>query len=257
MITHFFFIPRLMIGWSTFWIVVVYACLLSLGHDPFNLPEWRAKSIRRACTIAAQCICYDMNIFPKQVRVKADYSKYLGKDYEKTYDGAGIQVQNHLSPFESLICWGFRSPQASMLGKREGEKIPGGKQLVGPMGHVLTSRDVRDSKEDRDKTMKQITEKQMKAERGETLPLLIFPEGATTNGRSLLQFKRGAFTNERAVKPYYSKYKSMTGVSPCAGDATSFIGVMMLTLHCLHIDYTIYEMPVFKPNEYFWKHHWD
>ena len=41
--------------------------------------------------------------------------------------------------------------------------------------------------------MKQITERQIECEKGNEWPLIIFPEGGTTNGSSLIEFKKGAF----------------------------------------------------------------
>lgn len=41
------------------------------------------------------------------------------------------------------------------------------------------------------------------------------------------------------------------------GDAISFLSYIQVMLHCLFTIYTVYEMPVFAPNDYFWKHHWD
>lgn len=102
-----------------------------------------------------------------------------------------------------------------------------------------------------------MAERQIKAERGEAMPLCIFPEGATSNGTSILQFQKGAFLTGRAVKPHYSKYWSVTSASPCHGDAISMVAHILVMIHTLYTRYTLYEMPVFKPNEYFWKHHWD
>lgn len=89
------------------------------------------------------------------------------------------------------------------------------------------------------------------------MPLCIFPEGATSNGTHLLQFQRGAFLSLRKVKPHYSKYWSVNGVSPCHGDAINFVSHLILSPHTFASIYTVYEMPVFEPNEYFWQHHWD
>jgi hypothetical protein len=85
----------------------------------------------------------------------------------------------------------------------------------------------------------------------------MYAEGATTNGSSIISFRKGAFASLRAVKPYYSKSWSVTGVSFCHGDATSLVAYLSIMAHGLLNVYTVTEMPVFRPNEYFWKHHWD
>lgn len=47
-------------------------------------------------------------------------------------------------------------------------------------------------------------------------PILnIFPEGCTTNGTKLIQFKKGAFNSLRAVRPVVITYNSPEwGLSP-------------------------------------------
>ena len=86
---------------------------------------------------------------------------------------------------------------------------------------------------------------------------MICPEGATTNGKYLIQFKRGAFFSLRAVKPHFSSYWTFNGISPVHGDALSFVAYINVLFACGFVAVTYNEMPVFEPNEYFWKHHWD
>jgi hypothetical protein len=42
-------------------------------------------------------------IYPRRERIHVDYTKYLGKDYNYTHDGAGIHVANHITPMDVLI----------------------------------------------------------------------------------------------------------------------------------------------------------
>jgi len=48
---------------------------------------------------------------------------------------------------------------------------------------------------------------------GEYRPLLVFPEGGTTNGSGLIKFKKGAFYAEKTVKPVMLKYSLNDTVS--------------------------------------------
>ena len=43
---------------------------------------------------------------------------------------------------------------------------------------------------------------------GQSQPLILFPEGCTTNNTELVAFKRGAFFGLNAVKPIALKYYS-------------------------------------------------
>ena len=61
----------------------------------------------------------------------------------------------------------------------------------------------------------------------------------------------------RAVKPHYTKVYSMTSASPCHGDAISMVAHILVMIHTFRTKYVVHEMPVFKPNDYFWKNHWD
>ena len=102
--------------------------------------------------------------------------------------------------------------------------------------------------------MQQIEERQVLSEKGLYPVLHIFPEGATTNGKELIQFKRGAFHNLRPVKPIYFKYWS-----PGSSAASDILGFFKhLPSVCLAPFFTInvYELPVFTPNDYFWENHW-
>jgi lysophosphatidylcholine acyltransferase/lyso-PAF acetyltransferase len=67
----------------------------------------------------------------------------------------------------------------------------------------LVGRDKKDSKEQREKLLADVAEQQRLAEQGLKPAICIFPEGATTNGEYLLEFKRGAFLSLHSVKPYY------------------------------------------------------
>ncbi len=95
------------------------------------------------------------------------------------------------------------------------------------------------------------------AEKGESPPLLIYPEGCTTNGRCLVKFRKGAFASLRGVKPFFSKVSSFTGILPVHGDAISFWAYLILFPGSGFSTFTLFELPVFTPNDYFWKNHWD
>lgn len=102
-----------------------------------------------------------------------------------------------------------------------------------------------------------IAERTRQAEKGLVPPIGIFPEGATTNGESLLQFKRGAFASLLAVKPFYSKTWTLTGVSMGSTDGISLFAYVCSLFSCGIASFILYEMPVFRPNEFFWQNHWD
>ena len=54
-----------------------------------------------------------------------------------------------------------------------------------------------------------IKERQSEIERtGEASPMVIFPEGTTTNGTALLKMKKGAFYGRKTITPIVLKYST-------------------------------------------------
>ena len=61
--------------------------------------------------------------------------------------------------------------------------------------------------EKREKAIDTIKQRQELIETtGKYAPLLVFPEGGTTNGSALLKFKQGAFISEKRCRPMLLKY---------------------------------------------------
>lgn len=111
----------------------------------------------------------------------------------------------------------------------------------------------RTSTTDRKCLLPLIDERQKQAEAGIFPPLVIFPEGGTTNGTCLIKFAKGAFAGLNAVQPTGITYKSAlvsvgNAALPFAGHFLQVMGSPWTTC-----EMRIY--PVFKPNEYFWTHH--
>ena len=77
-------------------------------------------------------------------------------------------------------------PKIAVLSKRENLAIIGMKQIVEGFDYMLVGRDSKDSKEVRMANLKAIEERQIAAEKGERTPLMLCPEGCTTNGRYLI-----------------------------------------------------------------------
>jgi 1-acyl-sn-glycerol-3-phosphate acyltransferase len=90
-----------------------------------------------------------------------------------------------------------------------------------------------------------------------TTPVIIYPEGATKRQTELIQFKPGAFKSLCSVQPFSLKYDSIWGIQPQSINGrlhtTFWISCCMPPFGTiLHKRY-----PVFRPNQYFWDHHWE
>lgn len=86
--------------------------------------------------------------------------------------------------------------------------------------------------------------------------MALYPEGCTSNGDGMIQFKKGAFASLLPVQPFCIRYKNLR----CRlqhGDATHYHSWIIYSFQVIASIITYDELPVFEPNEYFWQHHWD
>jgi len=82
-------------------------------------------------------------------------------------------------------------------------------------------------------------------------PVAIYPEGSTTNGDYLISFKNGAFISCLPVQPMITYNHSH--VLTIDGHLSMFMNLCKSPFNTL----TFRLFPVFEPNEYFWKTHWE
>lgn len=113
----------------------------------------------------------------------------------------------------------------------------------------------RASKNSRKDMFTQIAERQELCEQGIYPPLIIYPEGGTSNGTHLLKFKQGAFAGLRSVQPLIMKYGKTNNNLDNECCAYNFLAHSVMMFSCLYSSCTTLELPVFTPNDYFWKHH--
>ena len=67
---------------------------------------------------------------------------------------------------------------------------------------------------------------------GELYPLIVFAEAGTTNGSGIIKFKRGAFYDEKRIRPYFMKYDPHRVIS-IAYDCVEQVPMVMLQLSWL------------------------
>lgn len=103
-------------------------------------------------------------------------------------------------------------PYVSFFGKAESKSIPGVAALCEVLDQIMFKRDKKLSKEAAEQIVDVIMERQLQAEQQLRPPIVIFPEGGTTNGEYVVKFNRGAFASLRAVKPFAEKMWSLTGI---------------------------------------------
>jgi hypothetical protein len=82
--------------------------------------------------------------------------------------------------------------------------------------------------------------------------LIIHAEGGTTNGK-MIKFKKGPFASLRSIRPRAIKYHG-SFVVPRSGildGAKLYILAPLMGPNYIKV----YDCPIFRPNDYFWKNH--
>lgn len=129
--------------------------------------------------------------------INMDYSYYLGPNYKEGYkeiQKTSTVVCNHISWIDTMCLYQYYKLAFSLdIGFK---RVP----LMGKLGDLIDSIYLPrgSSQEKRDEALKRMTDRQELIEKtGNYAPLLVFAEGATTNGSGLMKFKKGAFISER------------------------------------------------------------
>ncbi|KAG2450730.1 hypothetical protein HYH02_004568 [Chlamydomonas schloesseri] len=80
------------------------------------------------------------------------------------------------------------------------------------------------------------------------LPMMLFPEGTTTNNKYLMPFKRGAFVAGVPVQPLVLKYRGSPRFSP-TWDAMPGHLHILLTMTELSFGVTVHVLPLYEPSQ--------
>jgi len=125
-------------------------------------------------------------------RPKVDYSKWLGPDWKPKYEGASMLISNHTGFIEIFLTFIFIRPMPGFIAKNLMKTIPSVGLIATAVGTLFMDRT---DKKNRNAVLEQILTRQKQVVKGEVPPLMIFPEGCSTNGKSLIKFKKGAFAS--------------------------------------------------------------
>lgn len=154
---------------------------------------------------------------------------------------ADIVVCNHVSPLGDILynlfahCPGF-------VAKAAVAEIPFIGTIATSIQSIFISRSSKSSK---------AATKELLIRRGLSgsafPPILIFPEGTTTNGVSVAQFKVGAFLAGAKVQPVALRYPFMN-FSPSWSTESALFSLMMTWSQCWNCMEVIY-LPIYFPDE--------
>ena len=90
---------------------------------------------------------------------------------------------------------------------------------------------------------------------GDYPPLLVFPEGTTSNGTILFKFKKGAFLSEKKVRPYTMHYSNWT--VHLAWENIDILPLLVFVFSWGIFSCKLQQFPDFEPNEYLFETHRD
>ena len=189
-----------------------------------------------------------IKVIPKKVDCEKVYKKYLGEDYDFSYDKYSLIISNHIGFFDVVVLMAKYS--VGFMAKIDVKDY----YFVGPIAtamHCLYIK--RESSEERKKIFDQLEETQKFFYEGKFLaPLAMFPEGTTTSGRNILKFKKGTFYALLPVKPVIINHYQESNYHLSIGAGAAVMSYIKNFCHFRESLYVI-EMPVIKPTEYMYE----
>jgi 1-acyl-sn-glycerol-3-phosphate acyltransferase len=176
------------------------------------------------------------------------YRKYLGDNYDPTQfkDKYTTVIANHISWADILYLKSKLG--SSFISKDSVKKIP----LVGYVSYAFKTLYInRQSKDSRIEILQSIAQRQKELIEGKSFfPMCMYPEGTTSNGRSIIQFKKGAFYGITPIKLFLLKVDNREGKFPLTAGGMDILTNMALSLTFFSNKLEAVELPVFAPNDY-------
>lgn len=241
-------------------VILCYICtwILTRGHrftDENHITGCRATAIRYVFKFFSAALMFSIGMRSTRRKVDYDYSEYLGPNYKKEQilpKHVSTLIVNHSTWIDTqMLVQYYMNAFVSKEGLRN---APAFGLISQAMGCIFIKRDAGVGV--KNDVIGQISERQRLTEEfGEFPPLVIFPEGGTSNGTCILPFKRGAFSALRAVTPIVMKTSYMV-MSPCY-DVCPFVPLCIMNYCLLDVHFDILELPPFLPNEYLYRNHAD
>lgn len=176
----------------------------------------------------------------KEIEYKNVYKKYLGNDYDFKQIDFSLFISNHLGYLE--IAAYMREYAVSLLITYELLRAPAVGGVMAELGSFFVDRE---NEQSRKKSLEILLKRANDYYNKKSfIKTLIFPEGTTTNGKYIANFKKGAFLSLLPLKPLM--------VIPYDGFLCStnrfFFFVRTIATFKIKIQYA--ELPIIKPTNY-------
>ena len=249
-----FFFLRCIIALSGMLTCALIAKILLLSGGATSQGEVKyeqRKSAETLVRLVSRIFLFGLGIlWITEEDVDVDYTEYLGNGYDKK-DRVCTVVANHTSWFD--IHYFMYSRYLPAFVSKEAVKHAPIVNLVGRyLGMMYINR--QSDKANREKFIQALEQRQFEMEDGkEKVYLVIYPEGTTSNGKYLMEFKRGAFAANLPVKPVCIKYSG--GHYRPTFESLKFLPFTILLL-CNPINTAhVRHLPIFVPNDYLYENH--
>jgi len=196
------------------------------------------QALARSCLFAMGFYHIDY----KKINI-SDIDPSYPKNQEDSNIKAPVVVSNHGSWLDIFIQV-FCNDTPGFMAKHGVSTTP----LAGDIARCIQCLFVkRDSKDGRDDVMTKLKERIQNVEKNpeSVSPILIFPEGTTSNGEYLLSFKKGAFCNLTPIHVTGIKYHA-TRYSPGYDTIGATRGFLFLLLQISN-GVTFFDMGVYNP----------
>lgn len=171
------------------------------------------------------------------------YKKYLGYDNAQFDTGYAYIVSNHISLVEVFYYIGHF--WTGLIGKKTMLDYP----FIGYIGARFDSLYLdRTNKDERDMILEKIKERGDKFfyKKEEIRPLTVFPEGTTSSGKHILQFKKGVFYPLKPVRPVVVINEGQTLAMGITSVSVYFMNFLTRPYHKIEF----IELPVIRPTKY-------
>ena len=159
----------------------VIICMLGVDYKDHDIGAVRKNLIGYVGYASCRLHCLMGSLLWVKVEYvstgEGDYRKWLGPDWKPKWKGVGTIVSNHVCWMDIVMSRGLLQP--SFVSKKSVASYPGVGTIAKAIDCVFLDR--AGTKEEKIAIGKQIEDRQLENETHGRAPLLIYPEGATTN----------------------------------------------------------------------------
>ena len=227
--------------------------LSNLKNPSSNPYEWKKLSETISFCTRWLLRVNGIQIIKKHLPYEEIYKKYLGEDYPfNPLEQYSLIISNHTGFYDIIMNMSINS--CGFMAKDETQNIPFISSIAKGINCLFVKRE---SEEDRKRIFDQLKKRQKDFYEGNILsPLLLFPEGTTTNGKYILKFKKGAFYSLLPIKPQIILLDDNLNYSVGIGVSSAVLNYFR-SLCYFGCKMNLCELPVIKPTDYMWENYSD